>query len=75
LLRCVKNENVSTVLLGATKTGQLTENLGALEVAEKMTKEDLLEIDKILDNVPELYGGYAGNSMYRPIKTLEQSKR
>jgi aryl-alcohol dehydrogenase-like predicted oxidoreductase len=29
---CAKNENVTTVLLGATKMHQLEDNLGALEV-------------------------------------------
>jgi len=50
---CLKNPNVTTVLLGATKVEQLKENLGALEVAAKLTPEILEEIEKILANKPE----------------------
>ncbi|CAE7480832.1 KCNAB2, partial [Symbiodinium microadriaticum] len=47
---CVKNRNVSTVLLGATKPDQLRENLGAIAVAKKITDDDMKEIDQILGN-------------------------
>jgi aryl-alcohol dehydrogenase-like predicted oxidoreductase len=50
---CVKNPNVSTVLLGATKVEQLMENLGALEIVPLLTPEVLEEIEKILGNKPE----------------------
>ncbi len=43
---CMKNPNVSTVILGASKKSQLKENLGSLEVFEKLTPE----IISILDN-------------------------
>lgn len=66
---CLKNKNVSTVLLGATKPEQLTENLGAIAVAEKLTAEDMSEIDKILGNVPVAYSGYGGDG-FRKINTL-----
>ena len=68
---CLKNPNVSTVLLGATKPEQLTENLGALDVAVKLTDADLAEVDAILQNKPEAYGGYGGPTHMRPISTLE----
>jgi aryl-alcohol dehydrogenase-like predicted oxidoreductase len=55
---CVKNKNVSTVLLGATKTDQLEENLGAIAVAEKLTSVEMAEINEILGNNPEPYRGY-----------------
>jgi aryl-alcohol dehydrogenase-like predicted oxidoreductase len=55
---CVKNPNVSTVLLGATKTDQLEENLGAIAVAEKLSAVEMAEINEILDNAPEAYRGY-----------------
>jgi aryl-alcohol dehydrogenase-like predicted oxidoreductase len=55
---CVKNRNVSTVLLGATKTEQLEENLGAIAVAERMTEADMTEINELLGNNPEAYRGY-----------------
>lgn len=55
---CVKNRNVSTVLLGATKTDQLEENLGAIAVVEKITSVEMAEINEILGNTPESYRGY-----------------
>lgn len=55
---CVKNKNVSTVLLGATKPNQLEENLGALAVVEKMTSVEMAEINEILGSSPEPYRGY-----------------
>ena len=34
---CLKNPNVSTVILGASKEAQLKENLGAVEAQDKLT--------------------------------------
>lgn len=51
---CIKNPNVSTAILGATKKQQLTENLKALEVKELLTPEVMEKIDKIMGNKPEL---------------------
>jgi len=48
----IKNRNVSVCLLGATKSAQLEENMQSIEIAQKLTKEDLAEIDKLLDNKP-----------------------
>mmetsp|Transcript_4384 Transcript_4384/g.9474 ORF Transcript_4384/g.9474 Transcript_4384/m.9474 type:complete len:364 (-) Transcript_4384:88-1179(-) len=50
---CLKNKNVSTVLLGATKTEQLEENLAAIPVLLKLTDEHMTKIDEILGNKPE----------------------
>jgi voltage-dependent potassium channel beta subunit len=50
---CLKNPNVSTVILGASKVEQLTENLGSLEVAERLTPEVMESIEEIMDNRPE----------------------
>lgn len=47
-----KNENVSTVILGASKKEQVLENLKALDIVEKITPEVNDEIEKILDNKP-----------------------
>ncbi|KAM0749436.1 Aldo/keto reductase [Meredithblackwellia eburnea MCA 4105] len=47
-----KNPNVSTVILGASKPEQVTENLKALEVIPLITKEIDDEIEKIFDNKP-----------------------
>lgn len=49
---CLKNENVSTVMLGASKTSQLTENFKAVEAKSKLTPEVMTKIDQILNNVP-----------------------
>ena len=45
---CLKNPNVSTVILGASKTAQLKENLDALEVVPKLTVEIMEKIESIL---------------------------
>jgi aryl-alcohol dehydrogenase-like predicted oxidoreductase len=50
---CLKNPNVSTVILGATKLEQLEENLEALDVVELLTEEVMQRIEEILDNKPE----------------------
>jgi voltage-dependent potassium channel beta subunit len=44
---CLKNPNVSTVILGASKVGQLTENLQALDAQAKFTPEVMKRIDEI----------------------------
>lgn len=49
---CIKNPNVSTVILGATKTEQIEDNCKALQLSEKITPEIMEEIEKILDNKP-----------------------
>jgi len=51
---CLKNRNVSTVLLGATKEEQIQENLKSLEVAKKLTSKHMKEIEEILKNQPTL---------------------
>ncbi len=53
LLWCLDNANVSTVILGATGTVQLKENLEALENTGKMTGRVLASIEKIVQNKPE----------------------
>jgi voltage-dependent potassium channel beta subunit len=50
---CLKNENVSTVILGASKTSQLTENFKAIEAQQKLTPEVMKKIDEILQNKPQ----------------------
>jgi len=44
---CLKNPQVSTVILGASKPEQLQENLTALEAAEKLTPAILRDLDRI----------------------------
>lgn len=55
---CLKNPNVSTVILGASKVHQLEENLGAIEVVSQLTDEVMEKIENILDNKPKypVYG-------------------
>jgi aryl-alcohol dehydrogenase-like predicted oxidoreductase len=48
----LKNPNVTTTILGATKTSQLTENLKALDAQKLLTTEVLARIDTILGNKP-----------------------
>ena len=49
---CLKNPNVSTVILGASKLAQLEDNLAALNVGEQLDDDTLTAIEKILDNKP-----------------------
>ncbi|MBN3324632.1 KCAB1 protein, partial [Atractosteus spatula] len=56
---CLRNEGVSSVLLGTSNPEQLTENLGAIQasgtstnVLPKMTSHIVAEIDHILGNKP-----------------------
>lgn len=51
---CLKNPNVSTVILGASKTAQLKENLTVLEVVPLLTDQVMTEIDEIMGTKPEL---------------------
>ena len=48
----IKNPNVSTAILGATKKEQLLENLKALEVLPKLTPEVLQHIEDIMQTKP-----------------------
>ena len=41
---CLKNKNISTVILGASSLSQLEENLAASSVAQKLTEEIMAEI-------------------------------
>uniref|UniRef100_A0A9J8BML8 Potassium voltage-gated channel, shaker-related subfamily, beta member 1 b n=1 Tax=Cyprinus carpio carpio TaxID=630221 RepID=A0A9J8BML8_CYPCA len=49
---CLRNEGVSSVLLGTSNPAQLTENLGAIQVLPKITAQVASDIDKILGNRP-----------------------
>ena len=50
---CLVNPNVSTVITGASKPDQVSENMKAVEVFERLTPEILEQIEKIVDNKPE----------------------
>jgi voltage-dependent potassium channel beta subunit len=49
---CVKNPNVSTAILGASKTSQLKETLNSLDLIPLLTPEILNKIEGILNNKP-----------------------
>jgi voltage-dependent potassium channel beta subunit len=51
---CIKNPNVSTAILGATKKAQLVENLKALEVLPLLTTDVMEKIEKIVNNKPQI---------------------
>jgi aryl-alcohol dehydrogenase-like predicted oxidoreductase len=51
---CLKNKNVSSVILGASKVSQLEENLKCLDVVPKLTDEVMQKIESILQNKPKL---------------------
>ena len=48
----LKNENVSTVILGATKVQQIHDNCKALQIVQKITPEVMKEIEDVLANKP-----------------------
>ncbi len=50
---CIKNPNVSTAILGASKINQLEENFKSLEILEQLTPELMQKIDETLKNKPE----------------------
>jgi len=49
---CLKNPNVSTVILGASRLSQLEDNLKALDVVKQLTPEVMGKIEAIVDNQP-----------------------
>lgn len=52
---CLKNPNVSSVILGASRSEQLVENLKAQDVVAKLTPEVMGKIEEVLQNKPEAY--------------------
>lgn len=49
---CLKNPNVSTVILGASKLAQLEDNLKALDVLAQLDDEVMAAIETIVNNKP-----------------------
>ncbi len=49
---CLKNPHVSTVITGASRPQQVTENMKALDVAAQLTAEIMQQIEGVLDNKP-----------------------
>ena len=50
---CLKNKNVSTVILGASKLEQLQQNLKSIDYNEKIDDSVMNKIEKIIGNRPE----------------------
>jgi aryl-alcohol dehydrogenase-like predicted oxidoreductase len=50
---CLKNKNVSTVILGATNTKQLDENLKSVQYIDLLTESIMSRIENILKNKPK----------------------
>ena len=51
---CLKNPNVSTVITGASRPSQVTENMQSFNVIEKLTPVMMERIETILQNKPKL---------------------
>lgn len=51
---CIKNPDVTTAILGASRKEQLLENLKALEAVEKLTDDVMKQIDEIVQTKPVL---------------------
>ena len=50
---CLANDDVSTVITGASRPEQVTENMAALKVAEQLSPDLLESIEGILENRPQ----------------------
>ncbi|KZV82972.1 voltage-gated potassium channel subunit beta-2 [Exidia glandulosa HHB12029] len=50
----VKNESVSSAIIGATSVQQIEENLSALAFVDKLTPEIMEEVEAVLENKPKL---------------------
>ena len=50
---CLKNQNVSTVILGASKMSQLKENMKSINALNKLDEKAIKQIEEILQNQPE----------------------
>lgn len=50
---CLKNPNVSTVIMGASRIEQLQENLQALDVLPQLTDDIMEKIEELLGSAPE----------------------
>lgn len=51
---CIKNPNVTSAILGATKESQLLENLEAMKVLPQLTTEVMEKIDAVMGTKPKM---------------------
>lgn len=58
---CLKNENVSTVITGASKAGQVKQNMKAIDVVDQLTPDIMERIEEVLDNKPEVEADLRSN--------------
>ncbi|KAL3475512.1 NADP-dependent oxidoreductase domain-containing protein [Aspergillus californicus] len=49
---CIKNENISSIITGASKPEQIVDNVESLKVLPLLTPEVMAEIDEVLGNKP-----------------------
>ena len=64
----IRNNDISTAILGAMNPEQITENLKALDISKKMTKEILEEIETIMKNAPSGEYDYFNGFTEMPIR-------
>jgi len=50
---CLKNQNISSVITGASRPEHVSENMQSLDIVEKLTDEVMEQIETILANKPE----------------------
>jgi voltage-dependent potassium channel beta subunit len=51
---CIRNPNVTTAILGATREEQLRENFKALDVYKELTEERMQQIDEVMQTKPAM---------------------
>ena len=56
-----KNEHVSTVILGATKTEQIVDNCKSIALLKKLDAKTMEEIESVLNNTPAALPTYGRN--------------
>jgi len=58
---CLKNENVSTVITGASKVEQVKQNMKAIDVVDQLTPDIMERVEEVLDNKPESEPNFRSN--------------
>lgn len=48
---CLKNQNVSSVITGASRPAQIVENVQSLKIIDKLTPEIMAQIDDIVGKI------------------------
>jgi aryl-alcohol dehydrogenase-like predicted oxidoreductase len=71
---CLKNQNVSTVITGASKVEQVVENLKSLEIAQKLNATEIDAIENILKNNPGTERDYSVAAREKQQVVAEQRR-